>query len=52
MGMKLLLERGYTFRRRRIKGNPNSIKNRQTISNNANSRRLLQNNTNTNFFLT
>jgi len=46
--MKLLLERGSTFRRKRIKDNQNRIKNKQTISYNANSRRLHKNNINTN----
>lgn len=46
--MKLLLERGSTFRRKRIKDNQNRIKNKQTISYNANSRRLPKNNINTN----
>lgn len=46
--MKLPLERGYIFRRKRIKDNQNRIKNKQTISYNANSRRLPKNNINTN----
>ena len=50
--MKLPLERGYIFRRKRIKDNQNRIKNKQTISYNANSRRLPKNNINTNSYPT
>ena len=50
--MRLPLERGYIFRRKRIKGNQNRIKNKQTISYNANSRRLPKNNINTNSYPT
>ena len=50
--MKLPLERGSTFPRKRIKDNQNRIKNKQTISYNANSRRLPKNNINTNSYPT
>lgn len=50
--MKLPLERGSTFQRKRIKDNQNRIKNKQTISYNANSRRLPKNNINTNSYPT
>ena len=50
--MKLPLERGSTFPRKRIKYNQNRIKNKQTISYNANSRRLPKNNINTNSYPT
>ena len=50
--MRLPLEREYTFPRKRIKGNQNRIKSKQTISYNANSRRLPKNNINTNSYPT
>lgn len=50
--MRLPLERGYIFPRKRIKDNLNRIKNKQTISCNANSRRLPKNNISTSSYPT